>query len=163
MYDNVFSFLVYFDWKIDYYYRFFKVSKYRNFFQFLFNQKIVQEQFVELFENYQNFVFKYWIFQKYIKCSNFWNFGRIWLVNEHVLTFWALIYYIIWIVYFRLNLSKRKKIHRFYSSKRFCIWTLFSNLTYFVLKIEFLNLNCSFEVKKVKKYTSYKKCCDSNF
>ena len=33
-------------------------------------------------------------FQKYIKCSNFWSFFRIWLFNKLVLTFWPLINYI---------------------------------------------------------------------
>ena len=58
--------------------------------------EILLGQFVELSENYQKLLLKYWIFpkssfQKYQKCSNFRNFGLILLVDELVPTLWALI------------------------------------------------------------------------
>ena len=72
-------------------------------------------QFVELSENYQKLLLKYWIFsksrfQKYEKCSNFKNFRRIYLVNELVLTFWALVEFSIQ-VFFRQYVNQNDVNH----------------------------------------------------
>ena len=58
-----------------------------------------------------------------------------------------LINYIIKIIYFFPNISIKKNDRRLYLSKRFCILTLISYLTYFGQKIEFLIFNSVFKIK----------------
>ena len=91
LYHNVFSYLVQFNWKMEFYIDFLQVLTYCYFPNFSLIEKCYldyQQRFMSTIRNqYWNFIFFYSFFKKHKKCFYFNNFDGMWLVNEVVLNF----------------------------------------------------------------------------
>ena len=71
----------------------FQVLTYCNFSNFGLIKQYYKDDWYRLMSIIRNQYCNFLFFRKHKKCSYFYNFGRIWLINELVLTFWAPIKY----------------------------------------------------------------------